>query len=155
MIELKTNSTKNIGFFSKVSGFSLLELLIVLTITAILFNLAYPSWLSYWVRAHRVDGQMALFNLAQRMENHFTQHASYVLKEGTSPLLDNPLSPQGWYELSIVKATELHYTIQATPRNTQATQDLSCQSLRLNDQGMQSIGPGPNGYPVGNALDCW
>ena len=155
MVKLNINPKKNSRFLNKCYGFSLLELLIVLAITAILFNLAYPSWQSYWIRMHRVDGKMALFNLAQRMEDYFTLHGSYLPKEGTHTLLDTTLSSQGWYELSIIDATELHYTIQATPRNTQASLDIDCQSLRLNDQGMQSIGPGPKGYPIGNALDCW
>jgi len=52
----------------KRQGFSLLELMITLTIMGILLGFAYPSYQLYTIRSHRLEGQTALLDLAHRME---------------------------------------------------------------------------------------
>jgi type IV pilus assembly protein PilE len=148
-----------IEYDSMHKGFSLIELLIVLAITAILLSFAYPNFQAYVVRTHRIDGQMALFDLANRMEVYFSKHHSYALSTigagGQYDVLSSNLSPQTWYELSIMEATAAHFTLQATPREAQALQDKECQSLRLNDQGIQTVASGPAGTPTGSVASCW
>ncbi len=140
-------------------GFSLLELMIVIAIMGIVLSFAYPSYQSYIARAHRIEGQIALFDLANRMEKHYEHYATYAnaaIATGTQyDVLDSRHTPQGWYELSIVMATEEHFTVQATPTQIQAQQDRWCQTLRLNDQGEQSIAAGPSGKPSATWSDCW
>lgn len=140
-------------------GLSLIELMIVLAITAILMSFTYPSYQSYMIRSHRLDGKMALFDLAHRMETYFTHQGTYQLSTiGTgnpNDVLSSNISPQCWYDLTITQASDQHYTLQATPRGTQAQQDTLCQSLELNDQGMQSIRSGPKGAPTGTSDNCW
>lgn len=140
-------------------GFSLLELMITLAIVGILLSFAYPSYQTYTIRSHRLEGQTALLDLAHRMEQHFESYESYTdatIGAGTAhDVLASAQTTKGWYDLSIVMATEQHFLLQATPRNIQAKQDRECQALRFDDRGVQSIASGPSGVPTGTWERCW
>lgn len=140
-------------------GFSLIELLAVLTIIGILSSLAYPSYRDYIVRVHRIDGQTALFDLANRMERYYHDKQSYqsatIATGQRSDLLDKNISTGGWYLLSIVQATQNSYLLKATPIGTQANTDTVCQSLTFNHLGTKSTCPGPAGPPTGLPSQCW
>lgn len=121
-------------------GFSLLELLIVLAITGIIATISYPSYRNYIARAHRTDGQLALLDLACRMETYYAEHDTYQtatigVSKATDVLTRN-LSPNGWYTLSLTHLTNTTYNLQASPTNAQ---DISCQSLTLNSLGVKGI----------------
>ncbi|HVT62877.1 MAG TPA: type IV pilin protein [Legionellaceae bacterium] len=140
-------------------GFSLMELIIVLVIVGILLNFAYPSYQAYLARAHRLEGQIALFDLADKMELHYQKYGSYARASiGTGTIYDvlsTAKTLEGWYELAIIASNEHHFILQATPTEVQARQDHWCQSLRLNDLGEESIASGPNGTPEITWKECW
>ncbi|STX51876.1 Type-IV pilin [Legionella busanensis] len=140
-------------------GFTLIELMIVVVIVAILAVIAYPSYQDYITRGRRADGQAALLDLASRMERYYTQQNTYQTATiGTGNATDvrgTNLSPDQWYTLSITAQTPSTYTLQATPRNQQATNDTRCQTLTLNSLGVKGIGTGPGGAPTGPVSKCW
>src|ERR1700754_1788282 len=63
---------------TKVRGFSLIELVIVLLIIAILAAIAIPSYRQYVIRANRVDAQRSLMDLAARQERFFYSNNAYA-----------------------------------------------------------------------------
>lgn len=140
-------------------GFSLLELLIVLTITSILASMAYPSYRDSLIRTHRIDGQMALLDLASRMEQYYSLQSTYqtaTIETGQlTDVLSQNQSPEGWYQLEIVNASDSAFTLQATPIKAQATSDLLCQSLTFMSSGVKGITSGPLGAPKGQVDECW
>ena len=141
-----------------IKGFSLMELLIVLVIMGVLSLFAYPNYNDYIMRAHRSDGQVALFDLANRMEQYYfernTYHTATIGGGSTFDVLSNNTSPDGWYKLSI-NASASAYTLQATPTGSQASRDSRCQSLTLTNLGKKAIAIGPAGTPTGPAAECW
>lgn len=136
----------------KNNGFTLLELLIVLAITAILAAFSYPNYRSHIIKTRRIDGQVALLDLANRMEVYYAEHKTYqtaTLATGsTSDVLYSSLSPQDWYTLKITSQTDTDYSLEATPRADQAASDLTCRSLSYNSKGVK----GANG---GQIMVCW
>jgi len=110
-------------------GFSLIEILIALVIISILSSIAFSGYGYYIARAKRTDGQMALLDLANRMEHYFLEHNTYemaTIGKGThSDILNDALSPAGWYQLSISKATPDQYTLKATAMNARGSRDTS------------------------------
>lgn len=66
------------------SGFTLIELMIVVAILAILTSIAYPAYTSSTVKGKRAEGRTALFELMQQQERFMTQTNSYCAFSNTS-----------------------------------------------------------------------
>ena len=73
----------------------------------------------------------------------------------STDVLPSPYSPQKWYKLIITSQSNTNFTIEAIPRNAQASDDLLCQTLTFNSLGLKGILPGPRGAPTGALADCW
>jgi len=140
-------------------GFTLIELLIAIIIIGILAGIAYPSYLDYITRSRRSDGQAALLDLASRMERFYSERNTYqtatIATGGNTDIRSTNVSPEGWYTLSIAAQNASSYTLQATPRNAQGTDDKRCQSLTVNNLGAKGITNGPYGAPTGPTSRCW
>jgi type IV pilus assembly protein PilE len=59
------------------SGFTLIELMIVLAVLAILSAFAYPSYVETVLKGRRSEARAALAELMQQQERHMTQAGSY------------------------------------------------------------------------------
>lgn len=62
---------------NKNSGFTLIEVIIVVAILAILATIAVPSYMESVRKSKRADAQGALLGLAGSMERYFTENNSY------------------------------------------------------------------------------
>ncbi len=137
----------------KMTGFSLIELMIVLIIVAVLTTIAIPSYRQHIVRARRTDGKAALLDLATRLERFYVTHHSYakatIGTNSDTDVLATDHSPQNFYQLMIINQTATAFTIEAKPINQQAKDDRQCGSFKLNELGEQSV--------TGNADSkfCW
>lgn len=143
----------------KIRGFTLIELMIAVLIVGILASIAYPSYRDHVVKARRADGKTALMDLASRMEQFYSENHTYAgatLGTGnTSDVSGSNQSPDGWYQLAITNNNAQGFTLTATPQNAQGAQDNRCQTLTLNNLGVQGIANGPLGAPLGTAQECW
>lgn len=129
------------------SGFSLLELLVALTIVTVLCALAYPNYQTHTVKTRRSQAKVALMDLAARLEQYHLIHHTY--KGATLDEL-NIVQATGKndYRLRIEAVADNHYAIAAIPQGTQV-KDTPCGSLTYNDQGEKGI-TGP-----GTLAECW
>ena len=135
-------------------GFTLIELMIVILIIGILGVIALPTYQNYITRARRCDGQSALLDLASRLERFYSDQNSYakatIGAESANDVLTSNISPEGWYTLFIAKQTVDSYTIQAIPRNAQASGDTVCQTLTYNHFGQKGFSGA-----MGSLRVCW
>lgn len=90
-------------------GFSLLELLVVISVITLLTILAYPTYHHILLRTNRIHGQTALLDLANRMERYYVTHRTYQ----NADILDTLLSKESLYQLSIQRATDSGYILFA------------------------------------------
>jgi len=59
-------------------GFTLIELMIVVTIVAILSAIAYPSYRNYVIRGQLVDATQGLSAVRANMERYYQDNRSYI-----------------------------------------------------------------------------
>ena len=78
---------------SRVSGFTLIELMIVVAIVGILATIAYPSYQDYVRRSDRAEARAAMLNMAQLQERNFSDRGAY------EPITSVPASG-GWASAS-------------------------------------------------------
>ncbi|ABI56209.1 type IV pilin protein [Alkalilimnicola ehrlichii MLHE-1] len=76
------------------SGFTLIEVMIVVVIVGILASIAYPLYTNQVIRGERSDGQAALMSVAQRMERMYTRDNEYSVP-------GNLTSDQGLWEVDV------------------------------------------------------
>ena len=122
-------------------GFSLMELVVVVTIIAILMTLAYPSYINFIRKAHRSDAALELLDWANRQQIWRADHTTYNANI-------NPGNTEH-YTFAISNMTATTYTLTATPQWAQANDKedgVACSSLTLDEDGTQ----GPSGKLV-----CW
>jgi len=114
------------------SGFTLIELMIVVAIVAILAAIAYPSYTRYVEQARRADGKSALLDAAQRLERCHTQTNTYV------GCAFGAVSPDGFYAIAATVQEAMTFTLTATPQGAQAG-DTRCGMYTLTSNGTRAV----------------
>lgn len=126
------------------SGFTLIELMIVIVIIAVLGTIAFPSYQDSVRKSRRSEAKTTLAALAASQEQYFLTYKSY-----TSSLLGvGPTTENGHYTIGVTLVSPRAYTITATPQGGQAN-DAKCLNFTLNQAGTKGVsGSGP-------VADCW
>jgi type IV pilus assembly protein PilE len=120
------------------SGFTLIEILIVIAIVAILVALALPNYQQGIRKARRADAQTDLLEFAGNAERIFTQTNSYA----TVAL---PGNSSFYVYSSPVAITAISYSIRATPTAAQSAD--ACGSMTLTQTGQRT--------QSGTLAGCW
>lgn len=130
-----------------MSGFTLIELMIVVVIVGILMSVGYPSYQEYGRRAKRSEGKAALMDTAARMERFYSNNNRYPVAALDQPPFEGA-SESGHYNVTITSAVAADqiFTLTATPSGFT---DAKCGNLTLTNTGIR----GESGS--GDAADCW
>jgi type IV pilus assembly protein PilE len=141
--------------FKRFSGFTLIELMIVVAIIGILAGVAYPAYTDYVLRANRADGKAGLLNLQVAQEKYRANcpqyavgiHATALTCGSTHNLVSTTSSPNGKYTLAITAGNATSYTLTATPNFT----DSKCRVLGINQAGTKTV----SNDATDSAANCW
>ena len=130
------------------TGFTLVELIIVVAIISILASIAIPAYNGYVETSKRSDGQASLMALAIAQEKYRAQCPAYAQNFGTAIDCDTSTlnfssgSESGYYTLAVTAASGATFTATATP-NGWTDSNGNCSPMSINQDG-----------PAGT-LSCW
>ena len=131
----------------KQSGFTLIELMIVVAIVGILSAIAYPSYAEYIRRGHRAEARAGLLQAAQWLERSATATGTYPLTAAFPANLK--AVPNNRYDIAVV-SDGATFTLTATPKGAQ-TGD-RCGNYTLTNTGLR----GAKGATTGDIVtECW
>lgn len=141
------------------TGFTLLELMIVVAIVGFLAAIAYPSYTAYVTKSMRSVGQSALTQVASRQEQYFLDNKAYAANLTLLGYAANPITvnsdgqPGGGgqivYQVEIDGSTTANsFLLRGVPQGTHAVRDTDCATLTLNHRGQK----GATGTAPGK---CW
>ncbi len=134
-------------------GFTLIELMIVVTVIVLLAGLAYPSYARHAARVRRADGKELLMRIAAMEERYYTSFNRYgELKKDLALPADKVTSDKDYYQVSLAEALPADgqsYTLQAVPATGGAQAKDACKTLTLDNTGVK----GRSGDDSNGA--CW
>jgi type IV pilus assembly protein PilE len=124
-----------------VSGFTLIEVMIVCAIIGILATIVYPSYREFVVSSNRSEATQELVRFANLQEQLFVDTRAYT--DDISELgvgADASFTTQsGNYIISSV-IVNTSFTLTATAQGNQAKDDTACVAITLNDTGAKAPG---------------
>ncbi|MXS85997.1 type IV pilin protein [Nitrosomonas sp. HPC101] len=130
------------------SGFTLIEMMVVVAIIGILAAIAYPSYQEYVRRANRTEARGILLEMAQLLERNFTEANSY--KNFALPVTQSPRTGTAKYAIQFAEGTPTQntYTLEAVPKGSMAGD--ACGTLTLTQTGVSGV----SGATLTDA-ECW
>lgn len=135
----------------RATGFTLIELMVTVTIVAILTAIALPSYRTYVLKSHRTVAINALMNLASQQARFYTTNNTYATNLTTLGYTSNtypiPDANSHYYDLSVTAANATSFTLQAAPVGNQAND--TCGNFTYTDLGVKGV----NG--TASVQDCW
>lgn len=135
------------------SGFTLIEVMVVVAILAILLGIALPSYRAYILRGQLVDATNLLSTFGANMERYYQDNRTYAAVGTITPpcSASSPLAArtQGSFTLSCT-STATSYVLTATGSGSTAP-----FSYTLNELGNRAtaIASGPSGWYA--SPTCW
>lgn len=146
---------------SRSAGFTLVELMVVVVITAILASIAVPAYNSSIRKSRRTEAKTAIMDLAAREERYFATQQMYTTSPSALAYGSGawPISTGTYYVISSVSSspatatTPGGYTLQVTPASgSPQLQDTSCQTFQVDQTGKQSS---TDNNSADSSTTCW
>ncbi len=143
----------------RVTGFTMLELLIVMMIVGILLAVSYPSYMGQLRKSRRAESAVALESMAQAQERFYARFRTYTSIvsggggcAGQACGLGQPSTEtQNEYYLLTANGNATSYTMTATAQGSQF-KDYDCRTLTVNSVGIKGAASASG---VDTSDECW
>ena len=129
------------------SGFTLIELMVVVAIVAILSVVALPSYQGYVQDGRRAECKAFALDIASRQERNWTQNSTFAADNAFIAALNMPngrLSQNSYCSASTTGGNTFTITVTMNPPDTE------CNPLTLTNTGLRRVSP-----DAANAVQCW
>jgi len=150
---------------TRMVGFTLIELMIVVAIIGILAAVAMPAYTSYIARANRADARTQLLQVAQFMQRFYVANDSYsqdragngVLSQAPGNLLHSPADSTALYDLAIPTAdlSDSAFTLQMVPVTGSKMENDECGTFTLTSTGVRGVTVGGSVGSTALRDKCW
>ena len=116
---------------SRVRGFSLIELLMGLTIIGLLASVALPTFSRYSLKSHRLEAITFMASVQLAQDKYRSYHSGYAASFAALGLPEPGTDSSHYrFTLSQTEGAVESYTLTATAQGSQA-QDEDCRSISL------------------------
>lgn len=127
----------------KQSGFTLIELMIVVVLVGVLAAIALPAYQGYTERARRAEAKSGLLELQFQQEKYRASNTTYALAASLA------LPSSEFYTFGVANPTATGYELTAAPKDSQSGDDCGTFSVEVDSSGEDFL------TSSGNAQDCW
>ncbi|WP_017443666.1 type IV pilin protein [Gayadomonas joobiniege] len=124
----------------KVSGMTLIEILVTLAIIGIITAVAYPAYVEYYAQSYRADVLRDLARAVNKQESYYADQLTYTANMKDLGYGADPCKVEtGAYTLDVKtdSSTDLEseFLLQATASSAQKQNDPSCAVISINHLG--------------------
>ena len=150
----------SVARFNRVSGFTLIELMIVVAIIAILAAIAYPSYQNHVRKTKRVEMQSTMLDLAAKVQRY--KIANFRVKGATLTDLgiasSYPTQGQALYDVTLTPLTSgalnaESWTLTATPKT--GTSQAGTGAINMTYQGVKCWYENVDAPTSGSTCTSW
>lgn len=127
-------------------GFSIIELMVTVSIIGLLTAIAYPSYMSTVQKNNRTEATIEMMDIAQRLQRCYSTYGRFddtnnkdqcavyeQLEEGDKKIISRG---SGYYEITLTNPGITTYTLTAKPvSNKRQADDKKCTEFSLDQTG--------------------